>query len=95
MEEEYDLQKMILRTKEVLSVLDNKFKKPVCQYTLKGKLIAEYNSMLEASILTEDDIASISRICSKKQKPKNFLWKYKNLDYLIPKDPLDKLLKFL
>lgn len=54
--------------------------KPVQQYTLDGKLIAEFPSVSVASKETGYSIAGISRCCNSiKDKANGFVWKFKNV----------------
>lgn len=58
--------------------IENSGSKPigVCQYTLSGKLIKCYNSMLEAAIINNVDRSGISRCCNGLlKKSYGFIWK--------------------
>jgi len=96
MDMEFDLQKMLLRTYEVIEIMDSKFKgkKPIFQYTLDGVFMCKYDSMSEAQI-SGVHIADISRICRGQMKPKIYIFKYDPESIKIPKEPLDDLLDFL
>ncbi len=63
------------RLKSVKKSLSRK----VCQYTLDGILVAEYESLREASRITGINISGISCCCNKKQKYKSaggFVWQF-------------------
>ena len=52
-------------------------KKKVLQYTLDGKLIAEFNSVAEASKITGLSKTCIARVCRKeREKSGGFTWRY-------------------
>ena len=95
MDIEFDLQKMLLRTNQVIQLMDSNRKcKPVLQYTLDGVFICKYDSMSEAEI-SGVEISVISRICNGIYKPKKYIFKYDTESLNMPEEPLDKLLDFL
>lgn len=54
-------------------------KHPVIAFSLNGDYIAEFNSIKEASILTNTDASCISDVCrGKRNKAGGYKWKYKN-----------------
>ena len=56
----------------------NKNKRPIVQYDLKGRLIAEYPSITEASRKTKATRSNISRSCNAKGiKPRKYIFRYK------------------
>jgi hypothetical protein len=94
--EDFDLKNSLLRTLEVIEIMDSKFKgkKPIFQYTLDGVFICKYDSMSEAQI-SGISIHSISKICNGLQKPTKYNFMYDPESIKIPKEPLDNLLYFL
>lgn len=57
-------------------------RKPVVQYTTKGKLIAEFDSIVEASESTGIDFRQISAACVGKYKTSmGFVWRFKGEDF--------------
>ena len=61
--------------------LSQKTRKIVYQYSLKGDLIAEFNSISEAALMLgkKNKSSSISNCCNNKTKTAyNFIWKFKN-----------------
>ena len=51
--------------------------RPVIQFDMQGKVIAEYTSITKAAKTLNLDTSSISKACSGKRKSyKNFIWKY-------------------
>lgn len=57
----------------------NPHAKKVCQYTLSGELIAEYNSLIEAEKATAIPFKSISKVLRGTSKTAGgFYWKYNN-----------------
>lgn len=56
-----------------------RLEKPVLQYTLDGKYVAEFSSMKEAEEHTGTPRSKISLVCGGKRKSSNgYVWKYKN-----------------
>lgn len=56
--------------------------KSILQYTIEGEFVSEYQSMSEASRLTNTTINSISECCLGKRKTAGgFIWKYKEQKY--------------
>ena len=57
------------------------FGKPVLQYTLDGKFVAEYTSTMDAERKTGCKHSNISKVCRGVNKYHNgFIWKYKERD---------------
>jgi hypothetical protein len=62
----------------ILTGKDNPKSRPVCQFTLSGKLVMEYESLLEAQKETGINHSGISSVCSGKQDSAGkFMWRYK------------------
>ena len=96
MDMDFDIQKMLLRTRKVIKIMNRKLKgkKPILQYSLEGVFMCRYDSMSEAQI-SGIRIDNISRICNGKKKPNKYIFKYDPEFIKIPKEPLDDLLDFL
>lgn len=63
----------------------NHKEKKVKQYDINGKFIAEYNSIREASRVTNIDHSLIMRCCKRKMKHAGeFLWSYSENEPIIP-----------
>lgn len=67
--------------KQVKAERWNASRKPVCQYDLQGKFIAEYPSVCEAWRATGVYEQGITHTCNGRQfSCKGYIWKYKNVN---------------
>jgi group I intron endonuclease len=64
--------------KTIKKMSESHIKKQVIQFNKEMVFIAEYNSIKEASILTNTDKGDISKVCNNKQKTAGgYIWKIK------------------
>ena len=62
-----------------LTYIKNHFSRKIIQKSLEGEIIGYFNSIKEASLMTNSCTASIGKCCSGKQFTSNgFLWEYDN-----------------